>query len=170
MDIANSVTSAGKIREAFKQGNEIPKGWALNGRGEETTDPVEALHGILLPFGEHKGYGITFAVSILSALLSNGIFDADVKPVDDQDHHQQVSHLFIAINIDFFQSVQTFKERMKEVVLNLHRSELVPHNSNIYYPGERGYTQKEELLYLGKVTINKTVWTDIRNIFSNPFI
>jgi LDH2 family malate/lactate/ureidoglycolate dehydrogenase len=53
LDIANTVDARGKIYLARQKGLAIPSGWAMSAAGESTTDPVEALAGIILPMGEH---------------------------------------------------------------------------------------------------------------------
>src|SRR5574342_872617 len=47
LDMANSVVAAGKIRAFLREGKPIPEGWALDAQGAPTTDPAEALKGIL---------------------------------------------------------------------------------------------------------------------------
>lgn len=161
LDISNSVTSAGRIRQALRRGEKLPDSWALDANGEVTTDPETALQGILLPFGQHKGYGITLAISVLTSLLSGGVLDTGVKTMDDPDDKQHVSHLFIALNISFFQPVPHFKERMKELIGQLRSSQILPGVAQIYYPGERGYLQKQKILTAQAVSVDQAVWKGI---------
>lgn len=161
LDIANSVSSAGRIRKALLNGETIPLDWALNENGEITTNPVEALKGVLLPFGQHKGYGIALAVSILSSLLSDGKNDSGVKSVDNLKDYQQVSHLFIAIEIESFQPIIKFKDRMEELILEIHNNKKIQNIEQIYYPGERGYSIKQKYLELGKIPVDKSIWMEI---------
>src|SRR5437667_10498 len=58
LDMATSAGSKGSIRQAMRKGTAIPADWALTIEGIPTTDPKEALEGLLLPFGGAKGYGI----------------------------------------------------------------------------------------------------------------
>lgn len=161
LDIANSVTAAGKIRGALKRGEAIPSGWAMDANGELTTDPAEALKGILLPFGEHKGYGITFAVSILSSLLSAGRSDTEVTSVDQVEVPQGVSHFFAAIHIDAFQPIEAFKEQMGTLISQIHNGEKFANRDRLYYPGERGYSLKQRALRSGSAKVDQNVWEEI---------
>jgi LDH2 family malate/lactate/ureidoglycolate dehydrogenase len=70
LDMAMSVAARGKIRKALDEGGSIPEGWAVDAAGRPTTDPAAALGGFLLPFGGHKGSGLSQAVDLLSAVLS----------------------------------------------------------------------------------------------------
>lgn len=161
LDISNAVSSAGRIRLAVKRGEQIPDTWALDKKGEPTTDPKAALDGILLPFGGHKGYGITLAVSMLTSLLAAGVPDAQVETMDDPNRVQRVSHFFIAINIDFFLPISEFKQEMRALVDRLHATPALPHTKKIYYPGERGYLQKRQLMEAGNAPVDSSVWKAI---------
>jgi LDH2 family malate/lactate/ureidoglycolate dehydrogenase len=161
LDISNSITSAGRIRQALARGEQLPDSWALDADGKATTDPKAALEGILLPLGMHKGYGITLAISVLSSLLSGGVLDAEVKTIDEPGSKQHVSHLFIALNVDSFQPVHEFKQRMRELIAQLHASKTMPSVSKIYYPGERGFLQKQKILEAGEASVEQKVWEDI---------
>jgi LDH2 family malate/lactate/ureidoglycolate dehydrogenase len=63
-----------KISLARNQHRPIPLGWALNQAGEPTTDPQEALDGIILPMAEHKGYALAAMVDMLSGVLTGSGF------------------------------------------------------------------------------------------------
>jgi LDH2 family malate/lactate/ureidoglycolate dehydrogenase len=169
LDIANSVSSAGRIRKALEKGETISPEWAMNENGEFTTDPAEALKGILLPIAQHKGYGITLAVSILSTLLSDGTNDSGIKSVDHLESHQEVSHLFIAINIDAFQPIIKFKERMEELTSNIHENKKAANIEKIYYPGERGYKMKQKSLDKGKISVDRKLWIELNQLLKLPF-
>jgi len=58
------------IRDAAAGGRAIPEGWALDGRGNPTTDAAEALEGVLLPFGGHRGANIALVVELLAGGLT----------------------------------------------------------------------------------------------------
>ena len=73
-DYATSASARGEIQVAAREGHSIPKGWALDKDGNDTTDPVAALEGVQLPFGGHKGNAIMIMVELLSAGLTGGNF------------------------------------------------------------------------------------------------
>ena len=39
----------------MRAGERIPEGWALDAEGRHTTDPSEAIKGVVLPIGGPKG-------------------------------------------------------------------------------------------------------------------
>ena len=52
----------GKIRLAHKAGRNIAATWAVKDDGTSTTDPGEAIRGMLLPFGGPNGFGLAFLI------------------------------------------------------------------------------------------------------------
>jgi len=121
MDIANSVVARGKIRIAKSKGETIPLGWALNKYGQPTTDPQEALDGgAILPIGDYKGYCITF---MLDGIRNNG-------------------HLFIALDIEKFMSVEEFKRRVDELVRMVKSLPRIKEDQEILLPGEIEWRRK----------------------------
>lgn len=75
LDFATSKLAVGKVRVAMNQGKQLPPGALLTANGEPTTDPSILFglpKGILLPFGEHKGWGMSLACELLGAALTGG--------------------------------------------------------------------------------------------------
>lgn len=99
LDLAMSVAARAKIRRALRDGAQIPEGWATDAQGQPTTDPTAALAGFLLPFGGHKGYGLSLLVDLLSGVLSGASYLTRVKAWDKQpEAHQDLGHFFILID------------------------------------------------------------------------
>jgi hydroxycarboxylate dehydrogenase B len=75
VDFATSRLAAGKVHVAFNKGVSIPGGALLDADGHPTTDPSALFSdppGALLPFGEHKGWGLSVACELLGAALIGG--------------------------------------------------------------------------------------------------
>ena len=71
VDFATTGAAGNKVLVAQHKGVQIPKGWILDNKGADSTDPADLFNGgYLLPFGEHKGYGLGVMVEILAGLLS----------------------------------------------------------------------------------------------------
>lgn len=75
LDFATSRVATGKVRVAYNKGEQMPPGVLIDARGEPTTDPKNSFVppiGALLPFGEHKGYGLAIACELLAGALTGG--------------------------------------------------------------------------------------------------
>ena len=48
----------------------IPPTWAVTATGEPTTNPAEAIAGMLLPSGGAKGFGLALMIDLMCGLLS----------------------------------------------------------------------------------------------------
>ena len=75
LDFATSRIAVGKARVAMNKGESVKPGTLLDRNGNPTTDPRELFgpeHGALLPFGEHKGYGLAIVCELLGGALTGG--------------------------------------------------------------------------------------------------
>lgn len=87
LDFATSRMAHGKARVALNKGVPVPEGFIIDGEGRPTTDPAHVFQhaipdqplGALLPFGDHKGAGLSLIVELLSAGLM-GAARIDEKP------------------------------------------------------------------------------------------
>lgn len=137
MDMASSVAARGRIRLAHKQGRRIPEGWALNEGGEPTTDPGEALRGVMLPFAGPKGSAIAMMVEILGGVLVGGRFGGDIGEMTTDLHRPQgVGHLLLCLNVEAFMPLSEFNSRMEELIARMKRLKLAAGADDVFYPGE----------------------------------
>ncbi|MBL8383962.1 MAG: malate/lactate/ureidoglycolate dehydrogenase [Burkholderiales bacterium] len=79
LDFATSRIALGKVRVAMQSEREVAPGTLIDGRGFATNDPHVMFEadatgrlGAILPFGEHKGYGMALICEILGGALSGG--------------------------------------------------------------------------------------------------
>jgi uncharacterized oxidoreductase len=79
LDFATSRVAQGKMRVAYNQGKTVAPGLLMDAHGQPTTDPgvvvvpqPNGFFGALMPFGEHKGYGLAIACELLGGALTGG--------------------------------------------------------------------------------------------------
>ncbi|MCK4241883.1 MAG: Ldh family oxidoreductase [Candidatus Atribacteria bacterium] len=163
LDISMSGVAGGKIRLYAKNNQEIPKGWILDKEGKETTNPNDLLTGgTLLPFGQHKGYGIAVAIEILTGVMTGaGMMGQIPLWIKDLVSPLNIGHVFIAIDITNFMDLATFKKRLSWMVKKLKTSPISEDSSGIYFPGEL-----ERLTYLKRnkegIPITSEIWSDLK--------
>lgn len=136
LDIANTAVARGKIFLARQKGVPIPSGWAINAAGEPTTDPIEAVAGILLPMGGHKGYAISVMLDVLSGVLTGSAFGAGVHGPYQTEHRGGCGHLMVALNIEAFLPPAEFNARMERLIADLKAVPLAKGFDEVFYPGE----------------------------------
>jgi len=136
MDMANTGVARGKIYLARNKKLPIPLGWAINSGGEPTTDPQEAIDGIILPMAEHKGYAIAVIVDLLSGVLTGSGFLSKVHSPYQTAEKSNCGHLMIALNIEVFQPLPEFHARMEQYIAELKSVPLAEGFDEVFYPGE----------------------------------
>jgi uncharacterized oxidoreductase len=75
LDMATSKVAFGKVKVARNKGGPVPEGAIIDAAGEPTVDPAVMFAepiGALLPFGEHKGYGLGLMCDLLAGALAGG--------------------------------------------------------------------------------------------------
>jgi LDH2 family malate/lactate/ureidoglycolate dehydrogenase len=137
LDMATSVVARGKMIVAQKNKQSIPLGWAITKDGEPTTDPQEALEGLVLPVGGYKGYGIALFVEALSGLFTGAFFGPHLADLyKDLNRPQNIGQCFIVMRADLFQPLDEFKLRMDQMVREIRQIPKVDGVERIYLPGE----------------------------------
>jgi (2R)-3-sulfolactate dehydrogenase (NADP+) len=79
IDLSLSKVARGNIVVAKQRGEKIPHGWALDERGQPTTDPDAALAGTMIPAGGAKGAALALMVELLAAGFTGANFAADTS-------------------------------------------------------------------------------------------
>lgn len=136
VDLANTGVARGKIYLARNQRQTIPEGWAINAAGEPTTDPQEAIEGIILPMAGHKGYAIAAMVDMMSGVLTGSGFLSAVHSPYKTAEKSNCGHMMIALNIEAFQPLAQFHDRMQSFISELKAVPLARGCDEIFYPGE----------------------------------
>jgi LDH2 family malate/lactate/ureidoglycolate dehydrogenase len=97
LDMATGLVSMGKIHDHANRGAPIPLGWALDEKGDPTTDASAAKKGAIAPFGGAKGYALGIAFEVLVASLAASAIGTDVKGTLDSVNVSNKGDLFIVI-------------------------------------------------------------------------
>lgn len=71
IDWATSVVAMGRVQQLAREGKQLPPGAAVDETGTPTTDPTKAKY--LLPFGAHKGYGLSLMNEIVGAFIGGSL-------------------------------------------------------------------------------------------------
>jgi LDH2 family malate/lactate/ureidoglycolate dehydrogenase len=71
IDWATSLIAMGRVQQFRREGKPLPPGAAVDEEGRPTTDAAKAVS--LLPFGDHKGYGLSLINEIIAAFIGGSL-------------------------------------------------------------------------------------------------
>jgi len=146
LDIALTTSGKGMMGWFDREGCKMPLDWALTPDGEETDDPAAAMRGALLGIGQYKGYGLAMLTDVLTGVLAGGGYG--LAPYSNPAA-QDVSHTFIALDIEWFMPLAEFTARMDDFIAQIKRAKLRPGFTEILVPGEVDYRREMEYRHDG---------------------
>jgi LDH2 family malate/lactate/ureidoglycolate dehydrogenase len=144
-DAAFAASSHGKLRVYSQKGAPIPEGWAFDPQGRPTTDPAQAVLGLLQPIGGHKGIALAMAMGVLATLLSGASYGTELGNMIDGPKAGEDGHFVLVLNIAAFVDPSTFKERVDRIVRQVHQSPRAAGIERLLVPGEQ--ERETELAY-----------------------
>lgn len=175
LDCATSIIQRGKVEVYARTNKPLPENTVIDEKGEFLTDPNLVLdkmlerNAALLPVGGkgeetagYKGYGYATIVELLSAALQDGIHLRDTLGIEEEGQKRlKVGHFFLAINIESFIGLDTFKGTAGKIMRDLRGSRIIPGEERIYTAGEKEYIAENEVSKNG-VALNKSLQDDIK--------
>ncbi|MBC7110487.1 MAG: Ldh family oxidoreductase [Archaeoglobi archaeon] len=133
LDIATSAMASFKIKVAMLRGERLPEGVALDPEGKPTTDPSRVFRiGTILPFGGHKGYGISLLVELLTHALIGAPASTEVRVHGSA----QGGFLVAAIDPEVFREREEFERDVEELVKRIKRCKPANGFEEVLLPGE----------------------------------
>ncbi|MFC3340358.1 malate/lactate/ureidoglycolate dehydrogenase [Paracandidimonas soli] len=160
LDFATSIIAQGKTRVAYNRGASLKPGQMLDDRGQPTTDPVYGVLnplGALLPFGEHKGFGLAMACELLGGALAGGW--SVNGPADGK---QRVVNGMLSILFDPSKIAQpeNFEEYAQRTIAWIKASPPQPEIDRIVLAGETERDICRERTHNG-IPVDTQTWQDI---------
>jgi ureidoglycolate dehydrogenase (NAD+) len=152
MDIASSAVAAGKVWEAQAKKQRIPDTWLVDSDGLPTTDPFAfPQNGFLLPFAAHKGYGFAVMIETLSAMLTGAGSRGEILSWMQHDPSRPTLHgaAFVAINIGAMVPIDQFKQRVDNMIRDIHQAPKAKGAAAIYLPGEMEWRKRRTAMAEG---------------------
>ena len=140
LDMSTAAANVGTLRKAARLGEAIPAGWALDSDGRPTTDPVRALEGAILPFGGHKGYGLSVIVQCLGILAGGAVIPRGLK---------DFGYFFLVIDPELFMPLAEYKARVSELAKRIRESRPQDGGDAVRVPGERSLRERARRLQHG---------------------
>lgn len=137
LDMALSAVALGRIRLAAASRSPIPPDWATDRTGVPTTDPEQAIRGMLLPAGGHKGFALALMIDVLTGVLTGGGWGPHVSSLYRHlDQPNDVAHLFLVIDPGHAGGPGGFADRAAALAETVRGSARSPGTDRIWTPGE----------------------------------
>ncbi len=135
VDWATSVISMGRVQQLARECGTLPPDVAIDKQGNPTCNPKEAA--ALVPFGAHKGYGLSLVDELIGALIGGSLptlrsqWGRGVGEKHTPCFYFQVIHPD-ALSGGMFAKGRTQKENVKAVLADI----LGVGNENCLLPGQ----------------------------------
>jgi uncharacterized oxidoreductase len=160
LDIATSSIAEGKIQVAQNKGEKLPPATVLDGHGLPTTDPDDFYSnppGAILPFGGHKGSGLSFFCEILAGSLTGGLASNPRSPTADRLVNNMLSLVFDPIA---FGDAEAFEEDVRRLIDWVKATPPIAIDGKVLLPGELEDAVRSERLANG-LPIDETTWRSL---------
>jgi uncharacterized oxidoreductase len=134
LDIATTYAASGHLLVMETRGEPIPDGWLIGANGTWVRERAKIYEGAaaMVPFGAHKGYGISVFIEALAAFGCGCGVDA-----------QGFGITYTAIDPEGFCAITDFKTRIDSLVQQLKAVPPRPGFTEILVPGEPEWRTEE---------------------------
>jgi len=157
LDISTCAIAEGKVRVALNKGVPVPDNCLLDGQGRPTNEP-KAFYGppagAILPFGAHKGYGLSVIVEMLAGAMTGG-------SCSNPDTKRIANNMFtILMDPDVFQAHEAFASEVTRFIAYVKTSEKAAPGGDILMPGEPEERTRAHRVEHG-IDLDDTTWDQL---------
>ncbi|HEV8635176.1 MAG TPA: Ldh family oxidoreductase [Chloroflexota bacterium] len=154
VDFATSAIAGGKVMVARAKGEPVPPGCLIDAQGEPTQDPnAYFAGGALLPFGGHKGYGLSMMVSLFAGVLTQAAAHAG-------EGRGASGTLMIAIDAGAFGPAERTIADADAAIDRIKAVPPAPGVAEVLAPGEPEARSRERRQREG-IPVPETTWAEI---------
>jgi LDH2 family malate/lactate/ureidoglycolate dehydrogenase len=136
VDWATSTVAMGRVQQFLREGKQLPPGSGVDENGKETTDPAKVK--ALLPFGAHKGYGLSLIDELLAAYTGGSLPTLRSRWGEGPKDEKHTPNFFFqciradALDCGDFAQGRSQKENVKKVLDDIRGHG----NEKCIFPGE----------------------------------
>jgi hydroxycarboxylate dehydrogenase B len=159
LDFATSRIAQGKVRLAFNRGEALPPDTIIDDRGEPTTDPRYTQvppFGAILPFGEHKGFGLGVVAELLGGALCGGLTLHESHAGKRRIHNGMLSILIDPAQL----GTSTWVTEAEAYLEWLRRSPVAAGADGIRLPGEPEREHRQRCAREG-IALDRQSWEEL---------
>ncbi len=149
IDFGTGSTTWGDVLLRQKLGKPLAEETAVDARGAPTTDPTAALAGAFLPWGGHRGYGLSLVVQVLGILCGGRVVADDVSAC---------GFFFLVFDPALLMPLAEFKEKVGALVETLETSRPSPGGVRVRVPGRSSIARRAEADRTGMIEVDDAVY------------
>lgn len=163
LDFATSRSAQGKMRVVMARGDEAPEGYLIDAAGAPSRDPsvVYGGDGAILPFGEHKGFGLALICDLLCGAVAGGRSLHDGTIAEGVYLNNMVSFIF---DMDCLSPEATRSAEM-ETALAYVRAARASTEGPVRLPGDGGRAEAERRRTHG-IPVDAETWSLLAGVMA----
>ncbi|MCY4528265.1 MAG: Ldh family oxidoreductase [Chloroflexi bacterium] len=169
LDFATTVSAEGKLRVARAKGATLPDYWTITADGTPSNDPNTYYEGgSLLPIGGlhggHKGYALSFMVTLFGAVLA-AVATPEMQNTRVASDTMLYGSTMILIDLHRFGSLELIKAQVDGIVSYVKDTPLREGFSEVLYPGEYEIRNRQQRRIDG-LYIEDATWDGVAELMA----
>jgi uncharacterized oxidoreductase len=156
-DFATSIAPEGRVRSLLTAGEKLPAGWVIDHQGRPSTNPADLYgppRGALLPFGGHKGFGLSMLIDALAGGLSGaGCCTSADRPLDGKTD----GVFLLAVNVAAFCPLAEFQSLVTQLITHVRSCPSADPAVVVVIPGEMESTARLDRTKHG-IPVHQATW------------
>lgn len=149
IDFGTGLTTWGDVLLREKLGRPLEPGVAVDAAGAPTTDPTAALDGAFLPWGGHRGYGLSLVVQLLGMLCGSRIVVDEVSAC---------GFFFLVIDPALLTVPEQFKADVTALATTIEASRPAPGVERVRVPGRSSSAKRRAALAAGVIEVDDDIY------------
>ncbi len=149
IDFGTGMTTWGDVLLREKLGQPLDSGVAVDADGQPTTDPSAALAGAFLPWGGHRGYGLSLVVQLLGVMCGSRIVVDEVSAC---------GFFFLVLDPALLGPADAFKAQVTALAAQIEASRPAPGVERVRVPGRSSAAKRRAALAAGTIEVDDSIY------------
>lgn len=155
LDIAMSQFSYGKLGIHAASGEPLPVDGGFDREGRPSRDAAAVIETRrAMPIGFWKGSGLSFVLDLVATLLSGGNSAMDTGKLGTE---RDLSQVFLAFDYERLPDQSTLRDKVKEMIADLHQAAPDEQGGKARYPGEETLRVRARNMRDG-IPVDPAIW------------
>lgn len=155
IDFGTGMTTWGDVLLREKLGKPLEPGCAVDPQGNPTTDPTKALEGAFIPWGGHRGYGLSLVVQLLGVMCGSRIVVDEVSAC---------GFFFFVMDPALLTSPAAFKADVTALAAHIEQSRPAPGVGEVRVPGRKSSRLRREALASGMIDVDEEILSTLESL------